>query len=165
MRQPQEFPTELKKENPMKGNRTMSIAGSFLLGVAMVTFFTNGARAQTKVQLPKVQMPKKQMPLGQMPAAGFNPYAWMTHLDNVGRQQVNQMYNLCIHNPGACRGLATPESLSNAIQGVQQQSLSNAAHTQQNMQKTWNSISNTNCAITGGVVRWNRDTQQNDCYH
>jgi len=149
----------------MKGNRIMSIAGSFLLGVAMVTSFTNGARAQSKGQLPKVQMPKMPMPSAQMPTTGFNPYAWMTHLDQVGRQQAMQMYNLCIHNPGACRGLATPESLNNAIQGVQQQSLSNAAHTQQNMQRTWNSISNTNCAVTGGVVRWNRDTQQNDCYH
>jgi len=147
-----------------------SMVGSFLLGVAMVTLSANGALAQNKVQLPKVLMPKLQMPKGQMPSpalmpsTGFNPYAWMTHLDQVGRQQVQQMYNLCIHNPGACRGLATPESVSNAIQGVQQQSLSNAQHTQQNMQKTSNSVSNTNCALTGGVVRWNRDTQQNDCY-
>jgi len=147
-----------------------SMVGSFLLGVAMVTLSANGALAQNKVQLPKVLMPKLQMPKGQMPSpalmpsTGFNPYAWMTHLDQVGRQQVQQMYNLCIHNPGACRGLATPESVSNAIQGVQQQSLSNAQHTQQNMQKTSNSVYNTNCALTGGVVRWNRDTQQNDCY-
>lgn len=148
----------------MKGNQTLSITGSFFLGLAMVTFSSNGAQAQTKVQLPKSQVPKMQMPAAQMPSTGFNPYAWMIHLNNVGQQQVKQMYNLCIHNPGACRGLATPESLSNAIQGVQQQSLSNAAHTQQNMQKTSNSISNTNCAITGGVVRWNRDTQQNECY-
>ena len=132
----------------MKG-RLISMVGSFLLGMAMVTFSAHGALAQNKMQ---------------MPSTGFNPYAWMTHLDNVGRQQVNQMYKLCIQHPGACRGLATPESLSNAIQGVQQQSLNNAAHTQQNMQKTWNSISNTNCALTGGVVRWNRDAQQNQCY-
>jgi len=154
----------------MTGNRTSSILGSLLLSVAMVTFVASGAVAQSKLQMPKVQMPKAPMPKGQippqalMPSTGFNPYAWMTHLDQVGRQQVQQMYNLCIHHPGACRGLATPESLSNAIQGVQQQSLSNAAHTQQNMQKTWNSVSNTNCAVTGGVVRWNRDTEQNECY-
>lgn len=138
----------------MKGKLT-SMVGSFLLGMAMVTFSANGALAQNKIQTPNKL---------SMPSTGFNPYAWMTHLDNVGRQQVNQIYNLCIHHPGACRGLATPESLSNAIQGVQQQSLNNAAHTQQNMQKNWNSISNTNCALTGGVVRWNRDTQQNECY-
>jgi hypothetical protein len=137
----------------MKGRLT-SMVGSFLLGMAMVTFSANGALAQKALVQNKMQMP----------STAFNPYAWMTHLDNVGRQQVNQMYKLCIQHPGACRGLATPESLSNAIQGVQQQSLSNAAQTQQNMQKTWNSISNTNCAVTGGVVRWNRDTQQNQCY-
>jgi hypothetical protein len=149
----------------MKGKLTSSILGPFLLGVAMVTFLVNGAGAQNKAQSPKIQMPKGQMPSpALMPSTGFNPYAWMTHLDQVGRQQVQQMYKLCTQHPGACRGLATPESLSNAIQGVQQQSLSNAQHTQQNMQKTWNSVSNTNCALTGGVVRWNRDTQQNDCY-
>ena len=154
----------------MTGNRTSSILGSLLLSVAMVTFVASGAVAQSKLQMPKVQMPKAPTSKGQippqalMPSTGFNPYAWMTHLDQVDRQQVQQMYNLCIHHPGACRGLATPESLSNAIQGVQQQSLSNAAHTQQNMQKTWNSVSNTNCAVTGGVVRWNRDTEQNECY-
>jgi len=149
----------------MQGNLASNVVGSLLLGVAMVTFSAHGAVAQNKVSIPKVQMPKGQMSSpALMPSTGFNPYAWMTHLDQAGRQQAQQMYNLCIHHPGACRGLATPESLSNAIQGVQQQSLSNAQHTQQNMQKTWNSVSNTNCAITGGVVRWNRDTQQNECY-
>ncbi len=133
----------------MKSNLTLNTVGSFLLGVAMVTFSANGAAAQSKMA---------------MPSTGFNPYAWMTHLDNVGRQQVRQMYYLCVHHPGACRGLATPQSLSNAINGVQQQSLANAAHTQQNMQKTWNSVSYTNCAVTGGVVRWNQNTQQNECY-
>ncbi|HXW89115.1 MAG TPA: hypothetical protein VEK33_01075 [Terriglobales bacterium] len=133
----------------MKNHLSLRMVGAFLVSVAMVPFSANGAAAQRRAQ---------------MPATGFNPYAWMTHLDNVGRQQVRQMYALCIHHPGACRGLATPESLSNAINGVQQQSLNNSAHTQQNMQKTWNSISSTNCAVTGGVVRWNRATQQNECY-
>jgi hypothetical protein len=159
MRQSQNSEPDFKRRIAMKGNRTSSVIGSFVLGVAMVTFVANGAAAQNKVQ-----MPKGQMSSPGMPSAGFNPYAWMTHLDQVGRQQVQQMYKLCIQHPGACRGLATPESVSNAIQGVQQQSLSNAAHTQQNMQKTSNSVSNTNCALTGGVVRWNRDTQQNECY-
>jgi hypothetical protein len=149
----------------MKGNLASSVVGPLLLGVAMVTLSANGAVAQNKVQIPKAQMPKGQMPSpALLPSTGFNPYAWMTRLDQVGRQQVQQMYNLCIHHPDACRGLATPESLSNAINGVQQQSVSNAQRTQQNMQKTSNSVSNTNCAVTGGVVRWNRDTQQNECY-
>ena len=76
----------------------------------------------------------------------------------------NNRSNKCITCVFITPALATPESLSNAIQVIRRQSLSNAAHTQQNMQKTSNSISNTNCAITGGVVRWNRDTQLNECY-
>jgi len=99
-----------------------------------------------------------------MPSMGYNPIGWMTQLNNIGNQQVQQMYKNCITHPGACRGLATPQSLNNAIQAVQNQSISNAQQTQRNMNDTTRAISNTNCAITGGSVYTNRVTQQKECY-
>lgn len=102
---------------------------------------------------------------GAMPTAGYNPYSWMTHLNNVGNQQVAKMYYLCTHNPGACRGLADQQSLNQAIQGVQNQSLINSQRQQKNLDVQTHAVGQTNCAITGGTTRWNPTTQQNECYH
>lgn len=99
-----------------------------------------------------------------MPSMQYNPYAWMNHMNDIGNRQAQQMYYLCLHNPGACNGLATPQSLNDAINGVQQQSLYNSRQTQQNMRNSWQSVSQTNCAITGGHVYYNPNTLQNECY-
>lgn len=133
----------------MKQFRRSATRAALFLGVAMVALTPIGAAAQNRVT---------------MPSMGYNPIGWMTQLNNIGNQQVQQIYRLCITHPGACKGLATPQSLNNAIQGVQQQSLSNAAHSQQNINDTTRAISNTNCAITGGSVYYNRVTQQKECY-
>jgi hypothetical protein len=136
-------------ENEMKKILGSGNVVVLTLAAVMVALLPSGAMAQRRVAMPTTQ---------------FNPYTWMTQLNNIGNQQAKQMYNLCIHNPGACKGLATPQSLNNAINAVQQQSISNTTQTQQNMQNTWRSISNTNCAITGGSVLWNRTDQQKECY-
>jgi hypothetical protein len=120
-----------------------------LLGAAIVALLPTGAAAQSRAAAPSAQ---------------FNPYTWMTNLNNIGNKQVKQMYLLCMKNPGACKGLATPQSLNDAINGVQQQSLNNTTRTQQNMQDTTRSVSNTNCAITGGQVLLNTTTGRRDCY-
>jgi hypothetical protein len=134
----------------MKRLRKSGMAVALFLGAAVVAFSPSSAVAQTRALA--------------MPSIGYNPIGWMTKLNNIGNQQVQQMYKNCITHPGACQGLATPQSLSNAIQGVQNQSISNAQQQQRNMNSTTRSVSNTNCAITGGSVYWNRVDQQNECY-
>lgn len=134
----------------MKNLHKAGMIATLFLGVAMAALTPSTAAAQSRVPA--------------MPSMGYNPIGWMTQMNNIGNQQVKQMYTLCITHPGACNGLATPQSLSNAIQGVQQQSLSNAQHSLQNMKDTSRAVSNTNCAITGGSVYRNPDTQQKECY-
>lgn len=133
----------------MKSILASRLTVALFLSAAIVALTPTGAAAQNRATMPSTQ---------------FNPYAWMTQMNNIGNQQVKQMYSLCTHNPGACNGLATPQSLNDAINGVQQQSLYNTTRTQLNMQNTTRSISNSNCAITGGQVYYNRNTQQNECY-
>jgi hypothetical protein len=134
----------------MKNLIKSGMMAALFMGVAIVALTPTTASAQKRGAV--------------MPSMGYNPIGWMTKLNNIGNQQVQQMYKMCITHPGACQGLATPQSLSNAIQGVQQQSISNAQHNLQNMNDTTRAISNTNCAITGGSVYYNRNTQQRECY-
>lgn len=101
-------------------------------------------------------------PMGLM---ANNPIAWMTHLNNVGNQNVANIYKACITHPGACNGLASQSSLNSAIQGVQNQSLINSQHQMVNQSIQTQSVKQTNCAVTGGTVYWNRNTQQNECSH
>jgi hypothetical protein len=101
-------------------------------------------------------------PMGLM---ANNPIAWMTHLNNVGNQNVANIYKACISHPGACNGLASQQSLNNAIQGVQNESLINSQHQMVNQNIQTQSVKQTNCAVTGGTVYWNRNTQQNECSH
>lgn len=96
---------------------------------------------------------------------GSNPIAWMTHLNNVGNQNVANIYKACISHPGACNGLASQQSLNDAIQGVQNQSLINSQHQMVNQNIQTHAISQTNCSVTGGTVYWNKTTQQNECSH
>ena len=134
----------------MKNRRKVGTIATLFLGAAIVALTPATAAAQSRRPL--------------MPSMGYNPIGWMTQLNRIGNQQVQQMYKLCITHPGACNGLATPQSLNSAIQGVQQQSISNAQHSLQNMNSQTRAISNTNCTITGGSVYYNRDTQQRECY-
>lgn len=65
---------------------------ALLLSAAMVALIPTSAAAQKKATMPSTQ---------------YNPNAWMIQMNNIGNHQVNQMYSRCIHNPGACNGLAT----------------------------------------------------------
>ncbi len=132
-----------------------STVAAALLSIPM-TFFSTGAAAQ-KAPL--------RMPPITMPSTGYNPYAWMTHLNNVGNRNVANIFKSCMSHPGACKGLASQQSLNDAIQRVQKQSLLNSGRQQLNQDIQTHSINQTNCAVTGGTVYWNRNTQQKECSH
>jgi hypothetical protein len=134
----------------VKNLRKAGTIATLFLGAAIVALSPATAAAQNRALA--------------MPSLGYNPIGFMTQMNNIGNQQVQQMFKLCATHPGACNGLATPQSLSNAIQGVQNQSISNAQHNLQNMNNQTRAISNTNCAITGGSVYYNNNTQQRECY-
>ena len=162
-------------------------ASVYAVFVVMTILTTTVASAQ-KVPLPGVNkggMPvagalirrlhgngKFQLPLtGNLPQAslgklmGNNPYAWMMHLNQQSNQNVANIYKDCITHPGACNGLASQNSLQSAINGVQNQSLINSQHQQVNQGIQTQAIGQTNCAVTGGTVYWNRNTQRNECSH
>ena len=109
--------------------------------------------------------------IGNLPQAslakltGNNPYAWMIHLNQQSNQNVANIYKDCVSHPGACNGLASQSSLENAINGVQTQSVINSQHQQVNQSIQTHAIGQTNCAVTGGTVYWNRTTQRNECSH
>jgi hypothetical protein len=73
------------------------------------------------------------------------------------------VHPLCISNPGTCNGLANQSSLTDAINGVQTQSLINSQHQAVNQNIKSLAVSQTNCAITGGQVMTNRTTGQKVC--
>jgi hypothetical protein len=133
----------------MKSILGSKTAGALLLGAAMIALISTEAAAQSWTT---------------MPSAQYDPYSWMIMMNNISNQQVNQMLSLCMSNPGACNGLANQQTLEGAFNAVQQQSLNDVARTQQNMQDITRSISNTDCALTGGQVLLNPATQQYDCY-
>jgi hypothetical protein len=167
-----------------KGETLMKRYFASAAAVALLVNFASTAASAQKAALPRMGrfpvplvgklplMGKLTGPLtGKLPQAslgklmGNNPYAWMIHLNNVGNQNVANIYKACITHPGACNGLASQQSLNNAIQGVQNQSLINSQHQQVNQNIQTQAIGQTNCAVTGGTVYWNRNTQQKECSH
>jgi hypothetical protein len=94
------------------------------------------------------KLPTQLVGSNPLAAMGSNPFAWMTHLNNVGNQNVANIYKACISHPGACNGLASQQSLNDAIQGVQTQSVINSQHQMVNQNIQTHSINQTNCAVT-----------------
>jgi hypothetical protein len=111
------------------------------------------------------KIPTQLMGANALTGMGSNPIAWMTHLNAVGNQNVANIYKACITHPGACNGLASQQSLNDAIQGVQNQSLINSQHQMVNQNIQTHAIGLTNCSVTGGTVYLNRTTQQKECSH
>src|ERR1700733_12106745 len=93
-------------------------------------------------------IPTQLMGTNALTGMGSNPIAWMTHLNNVSNQNVANIYNACISHPGACNGLASQQSLNDAIQGVQNQSLINSQHQMVNQNIQTQAIGLTNCSVT-----------------
>ncbi|HEX8814598.1 MAG TPA: hypothetical protein VF753_03780 [Terriglobales bacterium] len=143
----------------MKTLLTSRIALALVLTATMVAVMPVHSAAQKKLAMPTVPN------VTGMPVSNVNWASWMTNLNNAGNANVKKIYQACISHPGACRGLANSQSLNEAIQGVQQQSLSNSSQNLQNMLNISHTVSNTDCAITGGTLYWNRTTLQRDCSH
>ncbi len=105
--------------------------------------------------------------IGTKPQTGMvgNDIAFMQQVNAQGNQNVANIYKACMSHPGACNGLASQQSLNDAIQGVQNQSLINSQHQMVNQNIQTQAIGLTNCSVTGGTVYLNRTTQQKECSH
>jgi hypothetical protein len=68
--------------------------------------------------------------------------AWMNYTNAVGNYQVQQMYNLCTRNPGACSQIASPAATAQAIQNLQNQSIANSNAERLNAWRRENAVNN-----------------------
>lgn len=168
----------------MKRSQALTLA----LAIALIPFaLTPACRAQ-KVSLPSLAkgpmrlMPKMPpspllrkfgkpvfgkvaptaMGVSNSPTLG-NQIAFMQQVNNQGNKNVANIYKACVSHPGACNGLASQASVSDAIQGVQNQSLINSQHQMVNQDVQTQAVGQTNCALTGGQVVWNNTLQRKEC--